>query len=239
MGRTLACSDLHGQYNLYKQIKNFLKEDDKVYFLGDATDRGPQPWSLFKTILNDPQWIYIKGNHEDMLADAIAEYYENDERTDIYCQHLFDNGGIDTFSNWLADGAYKKWVNIIDELSYVEVYHNQKNQSVILCHAGFTPTSANETEVSCNNLIWDREHITDPWSDNESLKDAIVVHGHTPVPYLYKELNLPADTPLKCLWYSLDKYSICHKCDIDLGCYATKKTCLLDLDTFEEHYFTY
>lgn len=41
MGRTFACADLHGQYNLYKQIKNFLKEDDKVYFLGDATDRGP------------------------------------------------------------------------------------------------------------------------------------------------------------------------------------------------------
>ena len=31
-----ACSDLHGMFNLYKQIKNFLKPEDKVYCLGDC-----------------------------------------------------------------------------------------------------------------------------------------------------------------------------------------------------------
>lgn len=37
-----ALSDLHGYLDLYKQIKEFLKPEDKVYFLGDAGDRGPQ-----------------------------------------------------------------------------------------------------------------------------------------------------------------------------------------------------
>ena len=39
MGRVFACSDLHGMMSLYKQIKDFLKPDDIVYFLGDASDR--------------------------------------------------------------------------------------------------------------------------------------------------------------------------------------------------------
>ena len=34
-----ACSDLHGMKELYLKIKDFLKPEDKVFFLGDAGDR--------------------------------------------------------------------------------------------------------------------------------------------------------------------------------------------------------
>lgn len=40
---TYACSDLHGRLDLLEQIQSFLKSDDRVYFLGDAGDRGPDP----------------------------------------------------------------------------------------------------------------------------------------------------------------------------------------------------
>ena len=35
-----AFTDLHGQYEFWKQIKEFCQPDDKLYFLGDAADRG-------------------------------------------------------------------------------------------------------------------------------------------------------------------------------------------------------
>lgn len=35
-------SDIHGYYSIYEQVKNMLKPNDKVYFLGDAGDRGPE-----------------------------------------------------------------------------------------------------------------------------------------------------------------------------------------------------
>ena len=38
---TYACSDLHGNWELWAEIKKFLKPDDTLYYLGDATDRGP------------------------------------------------------------------------------------------------------------------------------------------------------------------------------------------------------
>ena len=66
MKRTFACSDLHGQLDLWKQIKSFLNPEDTVYFLGDAGDRGPDGWELIKAIANDSQVVYLKGNHEDM-----------------------------------------------------------------------------------------------------------------------------------------------------------------------------
>ena len=75
---TYACSDLHGMMPLYKQIKNFLSPNDKVYYLGDAGDRGPNSWELIKTILADDQFVYIKGNHEDMLVKAMYDYVKYD-----------------------------------------------------------------------------------------------------------------------------------------------------------------
>ena len=60
MGRTFAVSDLHGMIDLYRQIKNFLKLEDKVYYLGDMGDRGPDCWETVKVILSDPQFICLK-----------------------------------------------------------------------------------------------------------------------------------------------------------------------------------
>ena len=48
-----AFSDLHGHLDLYKQIKEYVKPEDKLYYLGDAGDRGPQSWETVKAILKD------------------------------------------------------------------------------------------------------------------------------------------------------------------------------------------
>ena len=43
-----ALADLHGNGTIYNKIKNFLKPNDTVYFLGDAIDRGPDGWTILK-----------------------------------------------------------------------------------------------------------------------------------------------------------------------------------------------
>ena len=68
-----ACSDLHGRLDLLKQIQDFLQPDDTVYFLGDAGDRGPNPWETIKAVAQDKRFIYLKGNHEDMLVKAMED----------------------------------------------------------------------------------------------------------------------------------------------------------------------
>ena len=73
-----CCSDLHGRYDIWRQIKSFLKPEDKLYYLGDAADRGPNGWKIIKELISDNRIIYIKGNHEDMLVKAMKEYIKYD-----------------------------------------------------------------------------------------------------------------------------------------------------------------
>ena len=68
-----ACSDLHGRLDLLKQIQDFLQLDDTIYFLGDAGDRGPNPWETIKAVAQDKRFIYLKGNHEDMLVKTMED----------------------------------------------------------------------------------------------------------------------------------------------------------------------
>lgn len=69
-----AVSDLHGQLDLFNQIKEYINDDDIVYALGDFGDRGPEPWRTLKMVLDDDQFIYLMGNHDLMLLEAIREY---------------------------------------------------------------------------------------------------------------------------------------------------------------------
>ena len=73
MSKHYAISDLHGCYNIYEQVCAMLKPDDIVYFLGDAGDRGYAGWTLIKAICNNPQWVYIKGNHDEFAANSMIE----------------------------------------------------------------------------------------------------------------------------------------------------------------------
>lgn len=91
-----ATADLHGYLDLYKKIKDFLKPDDVVYYLGDAGDRGPQSWETIKVILDDPQFIYIKGNHDDMLVKAALNYFGDYFDTEGWYYDLMSNGGEQT-----------------------------------------------------------------------------------------------------------------------------------------------
>ena len=60
-------SDLHAQTNLWEQIKNYIKEDDELFFLGDAVDRGPGGITILQEILADPRITMLRGNHEDFI----------------------------------------------------------------------------------------------------------------------------------------------------------------------------
>lgn len=106
-----AISDLHGRYDLYEKVCEYLKPDDIVYFLGDACDRGPEGWKLLKAIYNNPQWNYLMGNHEHMLKEAMKEYrgienfyYESPIELCLY------NGGLETLNGWIEEGAPEEWI---------------------------------------------------------------------------------------------------------------------------------
>ena len=76
-GRILAFGDIHGCYQAFVTLlKNLnLSNDDTLVFLGDVVDRGPASMQVIDEILHlkeSNQVIYIMGNHEEMMRDAIS-----------------------------------------------------------------------------------------------------------------------------------------------------------------------
>lgn len=246
MNKVYAISDLHGMYGLWTKVKEYLDDSDRVYFLGDAIDRGPDGIKLMIELMNDSRVTYIMGNHEDSMLDTICEM-----RTGDFSAHQLwlANGGSRTIRDYFAldQDTQIDLLRKIYRLPKIETYTNSQGQLVILTHAGLTP-GVSETRIRERlrmNMdmayLWNREHFSDPWPKNHLYKNRIIVHGHTPVPYLmyyepelkeksnYKDLEPSA---LVALFYQNN-----HKINIDLGCSDTKRTVLLDLDTFKTIYF--
>lgn len=229
-----AVSDLHGDMSLFSQIIDFIKSDDIVYCLGDNNDRGKDGWPIIKAMLADKRFIYLKGNHEDMLARAMLDWAKGD----IYSKAiniLYYNGGSDTLQSWITDGANLGWYSKLKRLPLLTTYTNLSGINIIMSHAGFTPGDVKPTD---DDLLWDREHFLDKWPQNA--EQTIILHGHTPISYLVKEINQAnklcgkkEETWVCGAFYYADN----HKIDIDCGCFATQQTVLLNLDTFDEHIF--
>ena len=229
-----ACSDLHGQRILFDAIKNFIKEDDVVYFLGDACDRGPDGWEMIKEILADKRFIYLKGNHEDMLVKAHNEYFENGRGEAINL--CIWNGGQPTLRAMLADDNFirEHTIVVLALLPLTAEYTNKNGELIHMSHAGF---SMGVDDPSSHDWVWDRTHFFDTnWFGPDN---AIVVHGHTPIPCLIEEISFYYDGLAEeeiepgAFWYCGG-----HKIDIDCGTHFTNTTVLLNLDTFDEEIFS-
>lgn len=232
-----AFADLHGHLNLWKQIKGILQPNDVVYCLGDCGDRGPQPWETIKEVYNDQRVIYIKGNHDDMLAKAGRQYLKYGAYT--YAYNLLDyNGGSGTFIGLMKEQAPEEWVEKLDNLSLEEVYVNKDGYKIFLTHAGFTPLEGrpalkDATEEDYFNFnfsdkayLWDRSHFMQESYPYQ--KNTIVIHGHTPYEALKEYGVKPSKEDYPAFWYDENR-----KCDLDCWTYDSHQAVLLNLDTFE------
>lgn len=234
-----ACSDLHGQKNLLEQIMNFIQPEDKIYFLGDAADRGPNGWEMIKMILNDERFVYLMGNHEDMLIKAAKPWFKWHAMGHDY-NLLRANGGKMTFNDMTADPEAEEIIRKLEQLpTYAAYFSNALGYNVFLAHAGFTPWVDDEDGLPLvpedEDLIWDRSHYLHDHSEEELYPNSIVVHGHTPIPYIMDDLRLPDNGDLIAagpLWYANN-----HKVCLDCAAFATGAAFLLNLDTFEYHTF--
>lgn len=224
-----ACSDMHGYYSFYESIKSIIDPEDTVICLGDCGDRGPQSWKTIKAVLSDPQFIYLKGNHEDMLAKALRSYLTDDRdfMYDYDVRLCWNNGGQSTFFD--AGNESDPWgvVKVLENLPIEYYYTNPSGQRIALCHAGFTPGTTWKTEIlRIKDFIWDREHSYDTWFDTTDYD--YVVHGHTPIPFDFVD---DEDFDGKAYFYYGGDYK--SKINIDAGSYYTRKGILFNLDTFE------
>lgn len=225
-----ACSDLHGNWELWAEIKKFLKPDDTLYYLGDATDRGSDGWAILKEMLNDSRINYIAGNHDIMLANRIGNPYNYD----IASLH-HSNGGHSTWLDAEEDPDAQNIKNKIRFLPLYAIYENTDGLKIFMSHSGSTHIDSQE------DLLWDRSEYITPKNHTEY---DVVVHGHTTIPHLIQDLEevysfyfQEDERPVIEDWEGGAYWYHGCRCDIDCCTIVTRQTVLLNLDTFDEEIF--
>lgn len=253
MGRTFASSDWHG-CEVANKIFDFLQPDDKLYFLGDAADRGPIGADLIESLLTDERVIYLKGNHEEFFIRCMLDIYQSNYVGGMNGLWYYKNGGEFTVDSFIDQKKYtEKQIRVIveelEKLPTVCNYRNKKGNNIILEHAGYTPWEPSHRR---HDPLWDRDHFDDPY--NQKGANTYIIHGHTPVQYLqfyYGYVDQPKITiedlerkhtwmneePIKDWKPTILRYCNGHKIDIDMCTITSNRVALLNLDTFEEIYF--
>ena len=207
-------TDIHGEKLLFDTMYNWCYQQDPdctIVYGGDAADRGSDGFYIMNKLLNDPQVIYLYGNHEDLFvkaADAIIGTYASNDKDYEYIHncdadmadkvlrnmnahynedvrlHIY-NGGEPTLKAWLMNGADEEFIDNIRNLPRTFSYENMD-----FCHAG----STYKTFKSIANAEYYKSPL--PWYDENTLiwdrdllalgweTNRIGVHGHTPTIYL-------------------------------------------------------
>ena len=221
-----VATDLHGNYNIWKQIKNYLEEDDILIFLGDAVDRGDRGFEVFTELLSDERVVYLRGNHEQMMYDAWFNQHES------AFSHWMQNGGNTTLENIKSINYSKEdkdsIIRTIKDLPYQIEYVNPMGYRIQLTHAGYTPNEAwdkLEDHEKKYRLLWSRAHFFDDWP----ICNDIIVHGHTPIQYMIGKgvLETYDNGSVKL------EYDQGHKICIDMGTYNSNAAILFNLDTLK------
>ena len=180
-------SDIHGQYGVWRKARDFIKEDDTLYILGDVVDRGPDGIKILMEIIGDKQCKMLIGNHELMMVQACA-YDDND-----ILRMWYMNGGEPTHMQLIQmlDRNQQKmlvgWINRLPSSFYLS------DCKTLLTHAGFNvpPIIKSEAQIlayvsglEIDDLVWDRSHVV-VGQDSEVL----MIHGHTSMEYISKDLE--------------------------------------------------
>ena len=130
-----VCSDLHGQYHFYNDITSQLKENDKLYILGDVIDRGPDGIKILQDIMKrkeQGQVEFLIGNHELMMIQSL--FLGNEKAKQDWLTG--SNGGditLKAFEKLKSDEKNKIKEFLLD--SYVYKNINIDSQNVHLVHA--------------------------------------------------------------------------------------------------------
>ena len=126
-------SDIHGQYGRYKQMLEKISfcDEDKLYVLGDAIDRGPGSLETLLDIMERKNVEMFLGNHEHMMLT----YLEGSDRESWF---YGVNGGRATYEkfNTFSKEKRERIVNYLKYETTIKKDLNYENVRYILSHTG-------------------------------------------------------------------------------------------------------
>ena len=187
---TYVMSDLHGQYEKYRQMlqKIGFSDEDELYVLGDVIDRGPQSVALLQDMSLRANVYPILGNHEHMaemlLRRLCVEITQENVGTQLSADVLRgmmlwqQNGGESTLREFRALSAEQRQeiLEYFEEFSLYEELHVGGNDFVLV-HASlpdFSPERPLQTYADAR-MLYERADY-----EREYFPDRYLITGHVP-----------------------------------------------------------
>lgn len=180
MGRYVI-GDIHGCLEELCSLLEALPLEpaDRVIFLGDYVDRGPDSKGVLSYLIDwqqraSQQLIFLKGNHEDMFLSYLG-------LKGNYGEMFLFNGGGATLASYGASQRNDAPEEILELIppSHLEFLQRLRTSYVMepfLCvHAGIHPSKLLDQQLE-EDLLW----IRDEFIFNPHRLPYTVLFGHTP-----------------------------------------------------------
>ena len=186
--RVYAVGDVHGcldrlvtlHWAIAADLAARPVRDSVLVHLGDYVDRGPDSagviWLLAGTVAPPvSRRVNLMGNHEAMMIAAITDGGRA-------ASQWLDNGGEQTLESYSVPEPTrvrpKEWRQAIPAshiawINSLDVMHREG--TYVFVHAGIRPGLSLKAQ-NRDDLMWIRE----PFLSDNSHRDVVVVHGHTP-----------------------------------------------------------
>ncbi len=199
--------DIHGCSKTLRALFDYYispSKEDKLYFLGDYIDRGPDSKGVIDYIMGLQEQGFkvhlLKGNHEDTCVKACIEERELKSFMGIRGKNVTKAawkqfGGRETMQSFgISDlnDMPQKYIDWMDQMPmFIEL------ENFLLVHAGLDFSLDNPLEDEYA-MLWARDF--DPMPGKIGKK--ILVHGHLPISL--EEIFMMRDDPVKFGHIDLD-----------------------------------
>lgn len=195
VGRDFVVGDIHGCFTVFERLLAAIGFDanvDRMFSVGDLTDRGPENERALAFIESD--WLFsVRGNHEQMCLAAATD--GPNQAADRKLWHM--NGG-----NWfdsISQVQQARFVSTFANLPYVIELETPDGGFAGVVHADVAGDSWSDTCALVENesspaaladLVWSRDRVADLGASRFSFgRDSgvavadvdVVYFGHTPL----------------------------------------------------------
>lgn len=203
----VAIGDIHGNYDELVKLMSILEyetnfQSDTFIFLGDYVDGGDRTADVVEQLrmyeAEYPHWVFLKGNHEDMLLDAVVfnsrRYWHPSQWVGqggaatirSYADKYFPE--LDAYDRALLDA--RDAIPPADLMWMIERPLHYQSEQFIFVHAGLMPgQTVDETEEE--DKLWIRSMFYK--SDYDWGKRVVFGHTHF-YPPMVKKNKIGIDT---------------------------------------------
>ena len=126
-----VCSDIHGQFQLYRKMLTELplRDEDTLFILGDMIDRGPDGICILQDMMKHKNIIPFIGNHEWKML----EYLNNGPYAHLW--FLSNNGGQITYETFkkLSKQEQNDIITYLEN-AYLQLKITINNENYMLSH---------------------------------------------------------------------------------------------------------